>query len=96
MGGPATWWFGGATRKNDPYSFSCGRILRSTKHPLNSNVLCLADDEDNDVPFGSQHPGGAQFAYCDGHVDFISDSIDWQVYQALSTRNEGEILPEGY
>jgi len=96
VGGPATWWFGGATRRNDPLSLSVGRILRSTKHPINSDILCLADDQDNDVPFGSQHPGGAMFVFCDGHVSFLSETMDWQVYQALSTRQDGEVLPEEY
>lgn len=35
--------------------------------------------------FASRHPGGALFAYADGHVDFISESIDFEEYQNLST-----------
>jgi len=33
----------------------------------------------------SNHPGGAVFCYCDGHVNFISDAIDYKVYVALMT-----------
>lgn len=36
------------------------------------------------------HGGGAQFAFCDGHVAFLSSSIDYGVYQALTTRAGGE------
>ncbi len=93
VGGPATWWFGGATTIRNPFGLSVGRVLRSTKHPLNSDTRCVAPDEDNDVPFGSPHPGDAQFAFCDGHVAMINESIDWQLYQALSTRAGGENLP---
>ena len=35
--------------------------------------------------FASRHPRGAFFAYCDGHVKFIKDKIDFDVYQNLST-----------
>jgi len=93
VGGAAPWWFGGATLKNNPNGFSCGRILRSTKHPINSSILCMKDDQDNDAPFGSRHPSGAQFVFCDGHVTFLSDTIDWKLYQALSTREGGETIP---
>ena len=35
--------------------------------------------------FASRHPGGAMFLYCDGHVDFLSESIGFDEYQNLST-----------
>jgi prepilin-type N-terminal cleavage/methylation domain-containing protein/prepilin-type processing-associated H-X9-DG protein len=35
--------------------------------------------------FASRHPGGAQFAYGDGHVEFVDESIDFTTYQQLST-----------
>ena len=35
--------------------------------------------------FGSQHPGGGHFAFGDGHVSFLSDNINFNLYQALST-----------
>jgi prepilin-type N-terminal cleavage/methylation domain-containing protein/prepilin-type processing-associated H-X9-DG protein len=35
--------------------------------------------------FASKHPGGAQFVYADGHVQFVEESIDFDVYQNLST-----------
>jgi len=31
----------------------------------------------------SNHPGGAVIAFCDGHVEFISDAIDYKVYATL-------------
>ncbi len=37
--------------------------------------------------FRSDHPGGANFVYADGHVEFKSDSINIDVYRALSTIN---------
>ena len=35
--------------------------------------------------FASRHPRGANFAYCDGHVRFMRQTIDFELYQNLST-----------
>ena len=35
--------------------------------------------------FASRHPGGAQFVHVDGHVEFLPDEIDFDLYQNLST-----------
>jgi prepilin-type N-terminal cleavage/methylation domain-containing protein/prepilin-type processing-associated H-X9-DG protein len=40
--------------------------------------------------FRSRHPGGLQFAYADGSVHFISDSIPLQTYRALATIKGGD------
>ena len=42
--------------------------------------------------FGSQHPGGANFAMADGSVRFIKESISQQMYRALGTRAGGEVV----
>jgi prepilin-type N-terminal cleavage/methylation domain-containing protein/prepilin-type processing-associated H-X9-DG protein len=42
--------------------------------------------------FRSMHPGGANFAMCDGSVKFIKSSINMPTYQALSTRALGEVI----
>jgi prepilin-type processing-associated H-X9-DG protein len=42
--------------------------------------------------FRSQHPGGGNFLMCDGSVKFVKTSIAMPVYQALSTRGQGEIV----
>jgi prepilin-type N-terminal cleavage/methylation domain-containing protein/prepilin-type processing-associated H-X9-DG protein len=36
--------------------------------------------------FRSDHPGGAQFVYVDGAVNFVQDSIEYPVLRALVTR----------
>ncbi|MBI3862300.1 MAG: DUF1559 domain-containing protein [Planctomycetia bacterium] len=44
--------------------------------------------------FSSQHTGGAQFVFADGHVQFISKNINRATFQALSTRSGGEAVGE--
>jgi prepilin-type N-terminal cleavage/methylation domain-containing protein/prepilin-type processing-associated H-X9-DG protein len=36
--------------------------------------------------FGSEHPGGCHFAFCDGGVRFVYDTVDPAVMNALATR----------
>jgi len=42
--------------------------------------------------FWSWHPGGTHFAMTDGSVQFVSYSIDYQTYLALSTRDGREVV----
>lgn len=95
QGGPVAWPTGGACRQSDncgPGSQSIGMVVRSTKYPINTSLLPMADDEDNEPPFGSQHPGGAQFVFADGHVSLLSETMDLDQYRALSTVAGGEVL----
>ena len=41
--------------------------------------------------FGSIHPGGANFLFGDGRVDFIADSVNKAAYDAMATIDQGEI-----
>ncbi len=42
--------------------------------------------------FRSQHPDGAQFAFCDGSVKFIMESVDATVMDRLAQRNDGLLI----
>lgn len=41
---------------------------------------------------GSPHPGGASVVFADGHVEFLSESMDQNVLNSLLTKQGGEIL----
>ena len=46
--------------------------------------------------FISRHGKGCFFGFCDGHVRYLRKEMNYQVYKALSTRNWGEIISDGY
>jgi prepilin-type N-terminal cleavage/methylation domain-containing protein/prepilin-type processing-associated H-X9-DG protein len=114
------WWFSG----------NYGDTIFTTMFPM--NPLGKIPDVPNQTLYGidinpsiqaasSYHPGGAHFAFCDGGVRFVKETIDYAafdattglprgwsqgadgvysvsppgrmgVYQALSTRNGGEVI----
>ncbi|MCC9608943.1 DUF1559 domain-containing protein [Blastopirellula sp. JC732] len=40
----------------------------------------------------SRHPGGVQSLFCDGHVQFVRDTIQLEVWQGFRSRSGGEAL----
>jgi prepilin-type N-terminal cleavage/methylation domain-containing protein len=72
------------------YALAHADCLRTTSNRLNTVPGGgYAYDRQNGA-FGSQHPEGALFAFGDGHVDFLRDSIDRTAYRALSTIAGGD------
>jgi len=74
------------------------QVTLSTPVPINYRVPPdgdLSALQNRVCAFGSGHPGGANFAFADGHVCFLRDSTPLEVLQALSTRNGGELISNG-
>ncbi|MGL4419047.1 MAG: DUF1559 domain-containing protein, partial [Gemmataceae bacterium] len=46
----------------------------------------------NDNEAYSFHPGGGNFLFGDGHVQFIRETIPIKTFAALVTRNGGEVI----
>jgi len=42
----------------------------------------------------SRHPGGVNAAMADGSTQFVTESIDYNIWQALGTRSGGEVVGE--
>jgi prepilin-type N-terminal cleavage/methylation domain-containing protein/prepilin-type processing-associated H-X9-DG protein len=60
--------------------------------PLNNTGGTGNTDWTNRYSFHSNHNGGANFAFADGTVRFIPNSIDLETYRALATANGGEVV----
>jgi prepilin-type processing-associated H-X9-DG protein len=58
--------------------------------PGNSNDICSYNH-----PW-SNHTGGSNFAFGDGHVQFIAYGVNYQTIIALATRSGGEVIPGSY
>jgi prepilin-type N-terminal cleavage/methylation domain-containing protein/prepilin-type processing-associated H-X9-DG protein len=57
------------------------------------NSTRLVNDSDEWFTFRSDHSGGANFAFADGGVRFIPESVSPQTLDALATRAGGETFP---
>lgn len=100
-GGPLAWYFGGGGKldvdyrnANTLHGISVGRLLRTTQEPMNSSLKpwdSLEDglNRDMDAPLSSNHAGGIQAVFADGHVEFLKDDIEPIAYQSLGSRNDG-------
>ncbi|WP_152053014.1 DUF1559 domain-containing protein [Tautonia marina] len=40
----------------------------------------------------SDHPGGVNLLFCDGHVGFLKDTVNPMTWRALATRRGGEVI----
>jgi len=81
---PSQCTFNGAYNHNFP--------INGTTIPL--NTMNQTNDGTNDLwyrgcGFKSRHPGGATFAMCGGSVHFISDGIDYRMYNLLGDKADG-------
>ncbi|TWU20787.1 DUF1559 domain-containing protein [Bythopirellula polymerisocia] len=65
---------------NTPPGLGTTRAMKTTYTPLANGA------------FISNHPGGGNFVFGDGHTDFMSENIDLELYRALSTRAGEEVL----
>jgi prepilin-type N-terminal cleavage/methylation domain-containing protein len=45
-----------------------------------------------DMGFKSRHTGGCQFVLADGSVHFLSENIDYDTYQRLGDRRDGQVI----
>ncbi|MGY8769197.1 MAG: DUF1559 family PulG-like putative transporter [Pirellulales bacterium] len=72
------------------------QTLRTTVNPPNTKpgdpIFTDPYGPKLNAAFASLHPGGVLFAFVDGHVSFVSETINLDTYKAMSTRSGGEVL----
>jgi prepilin-type processing-associated H-X9-DG protein len=66
---------------------SVQRALDTSPQNLATGVVTNGDAWYNHLPFGSHHQTGGNFAFGDGRVTFIDDSIDFELYRDLASCN---------
>jgi len=44
----------------------------------------------------SYHPGGVNVVFADGHVDFVTDTIDASIWRCLAKIDDGRTIPNGF
>jgi prepilin-type N-terminal cleavage/methylation domain-containing protein/prepilin-type processing-associated H-X9-DG protein len=67
-----------------PNSFACDSVT-------DGNTEGYASVPDA-FPPASNHPGGVNVCFADGHVQFIKSSVNLQTWWSIGTRNGGEIV----
>ena len=74
----------------DIYNISTARypINYRTAWSLGSGGVC--DNVGVNIPFSSQHAGGAHFLYADGSVHFLSDNMNLQTFFYACNRDDGQ------
>ncbi|MCC7335524.1 MAG: DUF1559 domain-containing protein [Pirellulaceae bacterium] len=87
------WYIGtnGISKFNGVAWNEVSEAIGSTGVPINGIFKGVFIDE-KEIGFASQHVGGSQFVFADGHVQFLADSIDRAVYSALGTIAGGEVV----
>jgi prepilin-type processing-associated H-X9-DG protein/prepilin-type N-terminal cleavage/methylation domain-containing protein len=50
-------------------------------------------NEGHEDDFSSGHPNGINVLFADGHVEFLQNSLDESILQAMSSRNGEEVIP---
>ncbi len=72
--------------------------MGSTFHPINSEPIPSDSsgsgysDDAAELCFASSHTGGANVVLGDGSTQFVSETIDLEIWQAVGSRDGGEVI----
>ena len=85
----------------DPYPsgtrYNAGRAINNTPTPVGGSAATCIWPRDNNCGNNDEifsfHQGGANAVFCDGHVEFLRETIAPQVVRMLVTPSGGEVIP---
>lgn len=96
------WWYAGVGQSLSGSGDLILGVREQNLQPIVSGSKCGSgaypfrasrfDDQCGMFHFWSPHPGGANFAFCDGSVHFLRYSAN-EILPALATRAGGEVVP---
>jgi prepilin-type N-terminal cleavage/methylation domain-containing protein/prepilin-type processing-associated H-X9-DG protein len=93
-----TWWWhsnGTTATCAVPLNVEAQRATCQTGR-RNPDLRCARSDWPNNYSFMSRHDGGAHFAMCDGSARFISQTMDFNIYRAMGTIANDEVVDPGF
>jgi prepilin-type N-terminal cleavage/methylation domain-containing protein len=94
--GPQRIWAVGSASATVPDRFNYS--AKNVMYPLNTayraepSAPTPSPYANNDMSFGSLHPGGTHFVMCDASVQFVSENVDLATLRALASRASAEAL----
>lgn len=99
VGPQRIWAIGVATGQTTDNPVSFNYCSKNVMWPLNTAYRAHTEGgqppsgyDNNDLSFGSLHPGGTHFVMCDGSVQFIREEIPIDMLRGLASRKSGEIV----
>ncbi len=88
------WTVGGASASNlDTYVYTAKNVMWPLKTAYRAQPDAPASGyANNDMSFGSMHPGGCHFLMCDGSVQFVAESVPIEILRSLASRKSSEVF----
>lgn len=88
------WWnYNGMGNAHASTSAPINELTTCPRSPKVTNPACTNMNNWNySWGFRSYHPGGAQLLFVDGSVHFLTEDMDYETYQRLGGRRDGEAV----